>query len=140
MRVQTDDALLSLSNVGAEVLYLIGKTVRGRDLDRSRQVLRHEKRCQHYHISLPRPSIWPRIDRSTPDIMFRLTKMILSSFLPSPNTLFVPANQVFFTASQTSTANAGSVWEKVSGEYSNRKLVPCCKESKSRESGSGVEG
>ena len=56
--------------------------------------------------------------------------MILSSFLPSPNTLFVPANQVFFTASQISTANAGSVWEKVSGEYSNRKLVPCCKERK----------
>ena len=51
--------------------------------------------------------------------------MILSSFLPSANTLLVPANQVFFTASQTSTAKAGSVWEKVSGEYSNRKLVPC---------------
>lgn len=92
-----------------------------------------KKRRQRYHISLPSSSILWRIDRSEPDMMFRLTKMILSSFLPSPNTLFVPANQVFFTASQTSTANAGSVWEKVSGEYSNRKLVPCCKESKEQD-------
>ena len=51
--------------------------------------------------------------------------MIRSSFLPSAQTLFFPASQAFFTASHTSAAYSVSVWEKVSGEYSYRKLVPC---------------
>ncbi len=51
--------------------------------------------------------------------------MILSSCLPSAQTLFAPASQVFFTASQISAAYSVSVCENVSGEYSYRKLVPC---------------
>lgn len=72
MRVQTDDTLLSLSDVGAEVLYLIGKTVRGRDLDRSRQVLRYEKKTptspyqpsKLFHLVADRP-LYARCNVST---------------------------------------------------------------------------
>lgn len=50
-----------------------------------------------------------------------------------PQTSPSPANQADLTALQTSIAKSGSVCVKSSGEYSYRKLVPCCRANQNVE-------
>jgi hypothetical protein len=99
--VQGDDALFPFSEEADEMFDLVRKDVGCEDFDRRGKIL------------------------SSAMLLLELTKMIRSSFLPSAHTLPLPANHVFLTASHTSTAYSVSVWEKVSGEYSYRKVVPC---------------
>lgn len=62
------------------------------------------------------------------------TKVIRRSLAPAPpQTSPSPANQADRTALQTSIAKSGSVCVKSSGEYSYRKLVPCCRANQSVE-------
>lgn len=110
MGVQANNALFPLRDAVAKQLDLVGEAVGLSHLYCCRQILA----VSGLHI-FEHTRIAP-------------TNMILSSSRPSAQTLAPPSSHVFLTASQTSTAYSVSVCEKVSGEYSKRKLVPCCSE------------